>query len=51
MWLVNSIEGASSELGSIRPPYYSTIVEERNKAYTMWKTEIEFIYNNAIHAI
>jgi hypothetical protein len=50
MWLVSSMEGALSELGSIRPPYYSTTIEEGNKACSMWKIEIEFNCNNAIHA-
>jgi hypothetical protein len=49
--LVNSTKGASSKLGSIRSPYYLATVEEGNKAHTMWKTEIEFNYNNAIHTI
>jgi hypothetical protein len=40
---------ASSELGSILPPYYSSTLEEGNKAHTMWKIEIEFNYNNVIH--
>jgi hypothetical protein len=43
------MERALNELGSIHPPYYSTTFEKGNKACTVWKTEIEFNYNNAIH--
>jgi hypothetical protein len=43
------VKGALSELGLILPPYYLATIEEGNKAHTMWKTKIEFDYNNAIH--
>jgi hypothetical protein len=46
--LVNLAKRALSELGSILPPYYLATVEEGNKAHTMWKTKIEFDYNNTI---